>query len=121
MTHFLRRQSGDLTISVWEGPGNLTVFSSAGDMEYQGLVVATNHVSAAVKGHNRRCTDGELDQVRAAFDMVDAEEDNHSPGVARHLFLPLHLPRGTVGVCECKTEETIVVEADGYRWSKAKS
>lgn len=35
-------------------------------------------------------------------------------------FLPLHLPRGTVGVCDCKTDETVVTEPDGFQWSKPK-
>ena len=52
--------------------------------------------------------------------MADAEEDNHHPGRIRNLFLPLHLPRGTVGVCDCKTDETVVTEPDGFQWSKPK-
>jgi hypothetical protein len=107
----------DRSAVVWTGH-RLTVVSSAGPMEYRGLIVAHNHLSVAVAGHRQRPSDAELERVRADFDMADAEEDNHSPGVARHLFLPLHLPRGTPGVCDCKSGETLVVEPDGYRWSR---
>lgn len=103
--------------TLWIGHG-LAVISTGGDMEYQGVVCPHNHISVSVADrHDRRPTTSELDRVRNNFDMVDAEEDNHSPGVARHLFLPLHLPRGTVGVCDCKADETVIVEPDGYRWS----
>ena len=90
-------------------------------MEYRGLVCPHNHVSVSVHpGLGRRPTDEEMAKVRHAFDMHDAEEDNHQPGQIRSLFLPLHLPRGAVGVCDCKSDETLVVEPDGFVWSKAK-
>lgn len=88
--------------------------------EYHDLVVAQNHVSVSVL-MDRRPNDLEMTMVRGAFDMVDAEEDNHQPGRIRNLFLPLHLPRGTTGICDCKSDETVVVEPDGFRWSKAHS
>jgi hypothetical protein len=51
----------------------------------------------------------------AAFRMLDAEEDNHIPGRARHVWRPLD-PAERVD-CECKTTEVTVVEPDGHRWS----
>ncbi len=105
---------------VWVGHG-LAVISDAINAEYQRLACPHNHISVSVPGESRRATDVEMEVVREAFDMVDAEEDNHSPGVARHLFLPLHLPRGTVGICDCKSDETVVVEPDGYQWSRPKA
>jgi hypothetical protein len=101
------------------GP-KLVVLSSAIVAEYRGEPCRHNHVSVAVADHTRRPTDPELAMVRADFDMADAEEDNHSPGNARHLFLPLHIARGTVGVCDCKDDEEQVVESDGYTWSRGK-
>ncbi|MFH5911733.1 hypothetical protein, partial [Clostridium perfringens] len=83
--------------SVWSD-GTLIAISSSIDAEYRGLVCPHNHLSISVVGQGRRPSDDEMAAAREAFDMVDAEEDNHSPGVARHLFLPLHLPRGVVGV-----------------------
>lgn len=56
-------------------------------------------------------------QVRLAlraFGMVGAEEDNHHPGLARHFWLPVD--PAYRGVCECKAEEVVVVEPDGYTW-----
>ncbi|MDQ2729268.1 MAG: hypothetical protein M3Y91_15730 [Actinomycetota bacterium] len=104
--------------TVWTGHG-LAVISDASEMEFRALRVPTNHVSVAASGLDRRPSDAEMATVRADFDLLDAEEDNHSPGVARNLFLPLHLPRGTQGICDCKTDETVVVESDGYRWSQS--
>lgn len=119
-TRTARAVSRDSTTTVWWGRG-LVVISSAMDAEYQGVVVPHNHVSVALHDHRRRPNDKEMGWVRADFDMEDAEEDNHLPGVARHLFLPLHLPRGTEGICDCKADETLVVEPDGFRWSKTKA
>lgn len=97
--------------------GDVCVLSSAELAEYQGLVCPHNHVSVSVL-RDGRPSDAELHWVRHAFDMLDAEEDNHQPGRIRNLFLPLHLPRGTVGVCDCKEDEEQVTEADGFVWSR---
>lgn len=101
--------------------GHMRVLTSAEMADYRGKVYPHNHVTVSVHPSlGRRPTDAEMLAVRHAFDMHDAEEDNHQPGRIRNLFLPLHLPRGTVGVCDCKSDETIVVEPDGFQWSKAK-
>jgi hypothetical protein len=101
--------------------GFLRVLSSAEMAEYQGITVPHNHVTVSVdEVLGRRARDEEMTLVRHDFDMHDAEEDNHQPGRIRNLFLPLHLPRGTTGICDCKSDETEVVEADGFRWSKKK-
>jgi hypothetical protein len=106
--------------TVWRSRG-LYVITDLVEADYRGEVCKQNHLSVSVAGVMRRATNAEMARVRADFDMEDAEEDNHSPGVARHLFLPLHLPRGSVGVCDCKEDEEQVVEPDGYRWSRAKA
>jgi hypothetical protein len=51
-----------------------------------------------------------------AFGMTEAEEDNHAPGIARGFFLVVDPARRVA--CQCKTTEAVVVESDGYRWSK---
>jgi hypothetical protein len=108
---------------VFLGHG-LMVVSSTMDAEYRGLVGPHNHVSASIFSRapkeQRRISDEWLDLVRRDFDMEDAEEDNHSSGIGRHLFLPLWLPRGTTGICECKADEAIIVEPDGYIYSAPK-
>lgn len=52
-----------------------------------------------------------------AFGLVGAEEDNHSPGSARHFFQPVD--PAYRGVCECKATEVQMADPDGYRWSQA--
>lgn len=71
------------------------------------------HVSASRAG--RRPSDRDMELVRAAFGLRDAEEDNHHPGIARHLWLPVD-PAHRVG-CECAEDERVVVEPDGYTWT----
>lgn len=75
----------------------------------------TWHVSVSRNGS--RCSDGDLEFMRVAFGMSedDAEEDNHQPGVARHLFMPVDLQWRNQ--CDCKVDEIQVVEPDGYVWS----
>lgn len=105
------------TVVYFRNP--LRVLSSRMQAEYRGLVCPHNHVSVSVDPSlGRRPTDDEMDEVRHDFDMHDAEEDNHQRGQIRNLFLPLHLPRGTVGICDCKANEEQVVEPDGFVWSK---
>lgn len=41
--------------------------------------------------------------------------NNHGPGISRTLFCPVD-PRYRTA-CECKTDETLIVEADGYAWT----
>jgi hypothetical protein len=53
-----------------------------------------------------------------AFDMTEAENDAHHPGVACHYFLVVDPARRVT--CECKTTEDIIVEPDGYRWTNPK-
>lgn len=73
----------------------------------------TWHVS--VSHERRRPNDRELRRVRWAFGMREAEEDNHHPGRARHLMMPVN-PAFRVD-CECSEEESVIVEPDGYTWT----
>lgn len=51
----------------------------------------------------RTCTDEEMERVRADFSMGGAEEDNHGPGIVRHLWLECGKSRQSD--CACKTDE----------------
>lgn len=71
------------------------------------------HISITRK--RRRPKDTDVRRALRAFGMVGAEEDNHHPGYARHFWLPVDPARRVD--CECKAEETTIVEADGYRYT----
>lgn len=57
----------------------------------------------------------DLERVVAAFRVPAFDEDNHHPGVARHLWCPVDPAYRSA--CECKLTEVVVVEAGGYEWS----
>lgn len=77
----------------------------------------TWHVSVSAgdgRSSARPVTDAELEVVRRAFGMQAAEEDNHEPGMARHLFLAID-PKHRAA-CECNVAEVTFIEPDGHRW-----
>lgn len=78
-------------------------------------------VSVSVRGGRRRAADSELRLVRVAFGMPEgaAEEDNHHPGIARHLWMPVAPAERRA--CSCKADETQMHERDGYTWSNTKT
>jgi len=104
--------------SAWTD-GNLTVISSAAimDMPDGSGVGPTWLLSVSVAGR-RRAGDKEVRRTLRAFGMVGAEEDNHSPGVSRAFFLPVD-PKARA-MCECKANEEVIVEPDGYAWTNPK-
>lgn len=71
-------------------------------------------VTISAKG--QRPTPKQTRKALRAFGMTEAEEDNHAPGITRGFFLVVDPARRVA--CQCKTDETVVVEPDGYRWSK---
>lgn len=71
------------------------------------------HVSVSRRG--RRPEPRDVAKALRDFGMLGAEEDNHHPGNARHFFLVVD-PAHRVD-CECKTDETVVADADGYAWT----
>lgn len=71
--------------------------------------------SAGSFSERRRPTDEELLRVIVAFSLPAFEEDNHHPGVARHLWCPVD--PAFRGICECKLTEITIVEPDGYEWT----
>lgn len=78
------------------------------------------HVSIVDRSERepRRPSSRQVALARCAFGMLEAEEDNHHPGAARQFWMPLD-PSERVD-CECKTEEVVVREADGFEWTNPK-
>lgn len=71
------------------------------------------HVSVSTNGkrpHHRH-----LACALREFGMIGAEEDNHHPGNARHFWKPVDAKHRVA--CECKVDEQIVVDPDGYQWT----
>jgi hypothetical protein len=64
-----------------------------------------------------RCTTADALWVLAAFDLIEAEEDNHVPhGIVRNFWRPV--ADRLVGLeCTCKADEPAIVENRGdYVW-----
>jgi len=83
-----------------------------------GLYLPTFQVSVSFNG--ARPNDEQVRSALADFGIEGAEEDNHSPGIARHFWL-VDDGRARQPECECKTTEARVVEPDGYVWQKDRS
>lgn len=113
---------GDATIkaaSAWQR-GATCVLSSLDDAELpdRSGIGLQWHISISRIGRGGATTRPHWNDVRAAlraFRMARAEEDNHEPGNARHFWMPLD-PAHRVD-CECKTDEQVIVEPDGHRWT----
>lgn len=108
-----------LSYSVWYRSGVMVVsaLEMADAPDGRGDMIPQWHISIA--GNRRRSTDVEVRQTLVCFGMMDAEEDNHHPGVARHFWLTVDPARRVD--CECKTTEETIVEMDGYRWQNSKN
>lgn len=76
---------------------------------------AVPHLYKGMPSRANRPSDADMARVIDAFRVPGGEEDNHHPGVARHLWCPVVEQYRTT--CECKLSEATVVEADGYRWT----
>lgn len=114
-----REQLGEGSLSVWR---SMSVFVISGlelakAPDGRGDVIWQWHMSISHRGD--RPTELEVKRALGAFGMVGAEEDNHHPGGARHFWRPVDPSRRVD--CECKEDEAIVVEPDGYRWSKSRA
>lgn len=103
--------------SAWRR-GRLVVISTLADITTNGVDGPCWLLSLSRAG-NRRPDDKDLKRMLRDFAVPSPwDEDNHEPGRARKVFVPVNPAQRTA--CECKTDETIVVEPDGYRWSKPK-
>lgn len=109
---------------AWITHDRLLVVSSIVNTELPGsgeppLIGPTWHLSASRPGTQAeaRCTVTDEDLLRVAdcFALPAFDEDNHHPGIARHLFCPLEEEYRSA--CECKVAEQLIVEPGGYRWT----
>jgi len=69
----------------------------------------------SVSRSGKRPKPHEVRRALRAFGMEAAENDAHHPGVARHFFLVVDEAHRVA--CECKVDEEIIVDRDGYRWT----
>lgn len=106
--------AGDRWVHVSTGLQALSSLDNVG-LEGGG-VEPTWHVSVSLNG--RRPTKEQAKLAVDAFDMGAAEEDNHMSGVARQYWLIVEPTRRTD--CECKSDETTIVEGD-YAYSVPKA
>lgn len=107
------------TVHAWVC-GDISVCSSREPLpdKRSGLVLPTFQVSVCKRG--QRPDDDAVRSALADFDMEGAEEDNHSPGRARHFWL-VDDGRKVQPECECKATEKTIVEPDGFRWQKERN
>jgi len=109
-------QSPPLAASAWQ-KGDVRVISAVEIAEYpdkSGENGPQWHISITLKGV-QRASDRQVHAVLKAFRMPRTEEDNHHPGAARHYWCSIN-PAHRVD-CECKVDEAMVREPDGYTWS----
>lgn len=106
-----------ISISAWQRRGVFLISSLelAEAPDGRKDVIPQWHVSMSKPGLGR-CSDVECQQALACFGLTGAEEDNHHPGVARHFWMPVD-PKRRVD-CECKSDETVHTDVDGYKWSQ---
>lgn len=104
-------------VSAWQY-GPTCVLSALVDAELpdKSGTGPTWHISVSRMG--KRPKDHDLRRALRAFQMQEAEEDNHHPGNARHFFLSVDPAHRTD--CECKETEDRLTEPDGYRWQNPK-
>lgn len=103
----------------------LQVLVGLGPMEFRGESRLQHTLSictyTGVDRTRSRSTDEEVAVALRDFGMAGAEEDNHQPGIIRMFFLLADLRPGEEGIqCECKSDEQVVVEPDGFRWSRTR-
>ena len=104
---YLRNKSGTTVISTLD---------MAEAPDGSGEMIPQWHISISNLG--KRPSQLVVDVALKAFEMVGAEEDNHHPGNARHFWMPID-PERRVD-CECKTDETVIQDPDGYTWTNPK-
>jgi hypothetical protein len=109
--------------------GRLLILSSVEMMDFRGALRPQWLVSVSARGRGPasevqrhperfRASDADVVAVLRDFDMERAEEDNHQPGCARMFFLLCDARPDDPQQCECKETEEVVVESDGFTWSR---
>jgi hypothetical protein len=79
------------------------------------FVGRTNRVQSILDRTQDRPTNAEIAVTCEAFELTEWEEDNHYPGQARHLFIPVDPVLR--GMCDCKITETVHVDPTGFAWT----
>lgn len=108
-----------IAISFWQ-KGTTCVISALEDAEYpDGVGHGPQwHVSVSHLGRSRP-RPHEIRRTLRAFGIAEIkEEDNHHPGNARHFFVPVDPAKRVT--CQCKLDEDVIVEPDGYAWTNPK-
>lgn len=103
-----------IVASAWRR-GPVVVISTLIDAELPGGHGIGRTWNASITRLKKRPKPGDVHRFRLDFDMMEAEEDNHHPGNAKHFFLPVD--PAFRGICECKADEVVHVEPDGYTWT----
>lgn len=113
------RSPGHLAGSAWVGPAGLVVMSELVLAQLPDRSGTGRQWLVSVSQDGHRPAGRPLRRALQAFGMADAEEDNHEPGIARKFWLVVD-PAHRVD-CECKADEEVIVEPDGYRWSNPRA
>lgn len=103
------------SVSAWTD-GRVLVISAlelAEAPDARGDSIPQWHISVSELG--RRPSKSGLRRALKAFGMHSSEEDNHHPGFARHFWLPVDKTRRVT--CQCKEDEDVIQESDGYNWT----
>lgn len=104
-----------LAVSAWRC-GPILVFSSLSIMEMPDGDGTGPQWLVTISADRKRPAQWQVDKVLKDFGMEGAEEDNHTPGRTRGFFLVCDPARRVA--CQCKSDEAVVVEPDGFTWSK---
>lgn len=106
-----------LAVSCWAS-GPIFVISSLVDAELPDGSGTGLQWQLSLSLHGKRPKPHHVRRTLRAFGIVGAEQDNHHPGVALHFWVPLD-PSARVE-CQCKSDEDVIVEPDGYTWTNPK-
>lgn len=115
-----RRLPGTTTAAQaesWWTDGGVVVGSSLvmADLPDGSGRTGLQHLVSVSGAGGKRPTRAELRRALSAFGFLGAEEDNHFPGIARHFWRPVDVAARVD--CQCKEDELVVEEPDGYRWT----
>lgn len=106
-----------ISISAWQrGPTCVISALELAELPDGAGVGPQWHISISRCG--KRPKEHDIRRAQRAFGFVGGEEDNHHPGNARHFWIPVD-PAHRVD-CQCKEDETTVVDGDGYTWTNPK-
>lgn len=101
--------------STWTGPAGLLVISELVRAELPDRSGSGPQWCLSISQSGHRPDGRQLHRALKVFGMLGAEEDNHEPGIARKFWRPLDPSKRLA--CECKADEEVIVEPDGYRWT----